>query len=266
MLVKPGLLSDLKPLTSHRSIKHGAVQTAIADTVRSWMHRCLTINLQPQRNLHFETHVVILSAWWLLVLCSFIIYFYQFLVRYLICANISCYFNVSKVQLQNSHFLIPSVVAHSKHDRDKPDRHVVRRSGQLPKENQSQLKAKRASSWAVLLSFFLWLVSHISASPNSSACSVSSFFIWTVFLVISRRCRCRTCGRRSGSVRRSSCPSLEWWRTWAASFVRRARLLQAQGGSQCCTALERITGKKSVWVCRQLARSQLFTTTEVGQN
>lgn len=51
--------------------------------------------------------------------------------------------------------------------------------------------------------------------------------IISLFLLFSRRCHCRTCERRSGSARRSRCPSSEWWRTWAASFVHHARLLQA---------------------------------------
>lgn len=44
-------------------------------------------------------------------------------------------------------------------------------------------------------------------------------------LSLSRRCRCRTCEKRSDSVRRSSCRSSEWWRTWAASSVLNARSL-----------------------------------------
>lgn len=67
--------------------------------------------------------------------------------------------------------------------------------------------------------------------------SLNLSFLWSLSLLfllpfslclsrpLCRRYRCRTSERRSGSVRRSSCRSSEWWRTWVASFVLHARSL-----------------------------------------
>lgn len=53
----------------------------------------------------------------------------------------------------------------------------------------------------------------------------TSFLFWLFFLSSSRRCHCRMYERKSSSVKRLSCRSLEWWRTWADLSAPNARSL-----------------------------------------